>query len=264
MNRIDLKFSQLKEKNEKALIPFITAGDPDLETTVKIVLAMENSGADIIELGIPYSDPLADGVTIQASSNRALKNGVKIFKIMDTVKNIREKIQVPLVYLVYYSSIFKYGMEKFIKECSSCGIDGLIIPDLPIEERKDIITMGGKYGVYLIPLVAPTSKERIEKIVRGARGFVYCVSVNGVTGARNSINTDIKEYMKIVSSYTDIPKALGFGISSAAMAEKFKPYCEGIIVGSALIDKIAEGKDKEDMLNSVKAFIGELKNALKQ
>lgn len=263
MNRIDLKFTELKGKREKALIPFITAGDPDLDTTLEIVLAMEKAGADVIELGIPYSDPLADGVTIQASSNRALKNGVKIFKIMDIVEKIRKKTQVPLVYLVYYSSIFRYGMEKFIKECSRCGIDGLIIPDLPIEERKDIIIIGEKYGVYLIPLVAPTSKDRIEKIVRGGRGFVYCVSVNGVTGARNAINTDIKEYMKVVSSYTDVPKALGFGISSAAMVAKFKPYCEGIIIGSALIERIARGKNKEDIIDSVERFIKELKDALK-
>ncbi|MEY7998990.1 tryptophan synthase subunit alpha [Clostridium sp. Mt-5] len=263
MNRIDLKFTELKGKREKALIPFITAGDPDLDTTLEIVLAMEKAGADVIELGIPYSDPLADGVTIQASSNRALKNGVKIFKIMDIVEKIRKKTQVPLVYLVYYSSIFRYGMEKFIKECSRCGIDGLIIPDLPIEERKDIIIIGEKYGVYLIPLVAPTSKDRIEKIVRGGRGFVYCVSVNGVTGARNAINTDIKEYMKVVLSYTDVPKALGFGISSASMVAKFKPYCEGIIIGSALIERIARGKNKEDIIDSVERFIKELKDALK-
>ncbi|AZV56579.1 tryptophan synthase subunit alpha [Clostridium sp. AWRP] len=261
MNRIDLKFSKLKERGEKALIPFITSGDPDLGTTVELVIAMEEAGADIIELGIPYSDPLADGPTIQASSNRSLKGGTKIVGIMDTVKKIREKTEVPLVYLVYYNSIFKYGMEKFIRECSQCGVDGIIIPDLPIEERKDIAAIGKEYNVHLIPLVAPTSKERIKKIVKDAGGFVYCVSVNGVTGTRSSINTDIEEYMNIISTYTDVPKALGFGISSAEMAAEFKPYCEGIIVGSAVIKKIEAGKSKEDIIKNVKKFIKELKLA---
>jgi tryptophan synthase alpha chain len=261
MNRIDLKFQELKQKGEKALISFVTAGDPDLNTTLEIVLAMEEAGADIIELGIPYSDPLADGPTIQASSNRALKNGAKIVKIMETVKSIREKTQIPLVYLAYYNSIFKYGMEKFLKQCSEFGIDGIIIPDLPIEERKDIINMGEKYGVNLIPLVAPTSKERIKNIVKDAKGFVYCVSVNGVTGARNGIATNIEGYMNEISEYTNIPKALGFGISSGAMAAEFKPYCDGIIVGSAVIKKIENETDKDHIILNVKKFIEELKMA---
>ncbi|NMM63646.1 tryptophan synthase subunit alpha [Clostridium sp. P21] len=261
MNRIDFKFTKLKEKEEKALIPFITAGDPNLDTTIDIVLAMEEAGADIIELGIPYSDPLADGVTIQASSNRALKNGAKIVKIMDTVKRIREKTQIPLVYLVYYNSIFKYGMEKFIKESSDSGIDGIIIPDLPIEERKDIIGIGEKYDINIIPLVAPTSKDRIKNIVKDARGFVYCVSVNGVTGTRNDISTNVEEYMSVISEYTNLPKALGFGISSPEMAAGFKSYCEGIIVGSGIIKKIENGKSKEDIISNVRKFIRELKMA---
>lgn len=261
MNRIDLKFNELRKNGEKALIPFITAGDPNLDTTVDIVLAMEEAGADIIELGIPYSDPLADGVTIQASSNRALKNGAKIVKIMDTVKRIRKKTQVPLVYLVYYNSIFKYGMEKFMKESNESGIDGIIIPDLPIEERKDIIAIGEKYDVDIIPLVAPTSKERIKNIVKDAKGFVYCVSVNGVTGVRNDISTNVEEYMNTISEYTNLPKALGFGISSSEMAAGFKPYCEGIIVGSAVIKKIENGKNKEDIINHVRKFVEELKMA---
>lgn len=224
MNRIDKKFEVLKGEGRKALITFITAGDPDIETTYDIVLALEEAGSDIIELGIPYSDPLADGPTIQASSQRALNKGVKIPDIMKIVEKIRLKSDIPLVYLVYYNSIFKYGIQKFLKESKDVGIDGLIIPDLPIEERKDILEEADKYGIYLIPLVAPTSKERIKLITENGKGFVYCVSITGVTGAREDIETDIEEYMKTVSQYTNMPKAIGFGISTPEMAKKIKRF----------------------------------------
>jgi tryptophan synthase alpha chain len=262
MNRIDKKFEALRQKNEKAMIPFITAGDPDLDTTAELVLAMEQAGADIIELGIPYSDPMADGVVIQQSSTRALKNGAKISRIMNTVRDIRKKSQVPLVYLVYYNSVFKYGMEKFIMECGYVGVDGIIIPDLPIEERKEITDIADKYGMYLIPLVAPTSKERIKKITHSGKGFVYCVSTNGVTGVRQEIGTDIKEYMDIVSQYTDMPKALGFGISSAEMAAKYKKHCDAVIVGSAVIKKISEAGNKKEAIESAARFVSDIKRAL--
>jgi tryptophan synthase alpha chain len=263
MNRIDLKFKELKEKNEKAMIPFVTAGDPDFETTCKLVHAMEQAGADIIELGVPYSDPIADGATIQKSSARSLKNGTTIKGIMATVKNIRKNTQVPLVYLVYYNSVFKYGIEKFIAQCNEVGVDGIIIPDLPIEERKDILTITDRYEVSLIPLIAPTSKKRIEKIVKNASGFIYCVSTNGVTGTRTEINTDMKSYMDIVSKFTDIPKAIGFGISSAKMAKELKQYCDGIIIGSAIVKKVDETENKEEMLEDVRNFVKEVKKTLK-
>ena len=263
MNRIDNKFSQLKKINKKALITFITAGDPDLQTTEELVIAMENAGADIIELGIPYSDPLADGITIQASSARALKAGAKIVNIMSTVKKLRETTQIPLIYLNYYNSVFKYGLEKFMKECSESGIDGLIIPDLPVEERADIIKVCDKFGIYLIPLVAPTSKERIKPITKDGKGFVYCVSVSGVTGTRNKITTNIEEYMTEVSKYTDMPRALGFGISSAQMVHKFKPYCDAIIVGSAIIKKVEQSKTPQEAVQNVKKFTLELATACK-
>ncbi|MFT8314959.1 MAG: tryptophan synthase subunit alpha [Clostridium sp.] len=263
MNRIEAKFNELKDKNEKAMIPFVTAGDPDLETTIELVNAMEKAGADIIELGVPYSDPLADGPTIQASSQRSLKNGTTIAKIMDTVKKIRLNTEVPLVYLVYYNSVFNYGIERFIKDCSEVGIDGVIIPDLPIEERKDILALGDKYNVALIPLIAPTSKERIKNIVKNASGFIYCVSTNGVTGARNEIKTDLNEYMSTVAQYAEIPKALGFGISSAKMAKELKDYCDGIIIGSAIVKKVDESKDKEEAIKNVEKFVKEVKSVLK-
>lgn len=262
MNRIDKKFEVLKGEGRKALITFITAGDPDIETTYDIVLAIEEVGADIIELGIPYSDPLADGPTIQASSQRALNKGVKIPDIMRIVEKIRFKSDIPLVYLVYYNSIFKYGIQKFLKESKDVGIDGLIIPDLPLEERKDILEEADKYGVYLIPLVAPTSKERIKLITENGKGFVYCVSITGVTGAREDIETDIEEYMKTVSQYTNMPKAIGFGISTPEMAKKLKDFSDGIIVGSALVERIAKGYNKSEMLQEVKSFVSILKEVL--
>ncbi|ABY94550.1 tryptophan synthase subunit alpha [Thermoanaerobacter brockii subsp. lactiethylicus] len=262
MNRIDKKFEVLKGEGRKALITFITAGDPDIETTYDIVLAIEEVGADIIELGIPYSDPLADGPTIQASSQRALNKGVKIPDIMRIVEKIRFKSDIPLVYLVYYNSIFKYGIQKFLKESKDVGIDGLIIPDLPLEERKDILEEADKYGIYLIPLVAPTSKERIKLITENGKGFVYCVSITGVTGAREDIETDIEEYMKTVSQYTNMPKAIGFGISTPEMAKKLKDFSDGIIVGSALVERIAKGYNKSEMLQEVKSFVSILKEVL--
>ena len=262
MNRIDKKFEVLKGEGRKALITFITAGDPDIETTYDIVLAIEEVGADIIELGIPYSDPLADGPTIQASSQRALNKGVKIPDIMKIVEKIRLKSDIPLVYLVYYNSIFKYGIQKFLKESKDVGIDGLIIPDLPIEERKDILEEADKYDIYLIPLVAPTSKERIKLITENGKGFVYCVSITGVTGAREDIETDIEEYMKTVSQYTNMPKAIGFGISTPEMAKKLKDFSDGIIVGSALVERIAKGYNKSEMLQEVKSFVSILKEVL--
>ncbi|QSZ28220.1 tryptophan synthase subunit alpha [Aceticella autotrophica] len=262
MNRIDLRFKILREEGRKAMIPFIVAGDPEIETTIELVEAMDEAGADIIELGIPYSDPLADGPIIQASSTKALLNGVKIPDIMEAVHKIREKSDVPLIYLVYYNSVFRYGIERFMQEAKKAGIDGLIIPDLPLEEREELMKIAGNYEVYLIPLVAPTSQERIKKICENGKGFVYCVSTTGVTGVRQDIETNIKDYMDIISKYTDMPKALGFGISDSEMAKKFKPYCDGIIVGSAIVKKIDEGKNKTEIIDNVKKFVKEIKDVL--
>lgn len=262
MNRIDFKFKELKEQGKKALIPFITAGDPGLDTTVNIVLEMDKRGADIVEIGIPYSDPVADGPIIQASSQRAIEGGAKIQNIMETVRKIRAKSEIPLVYLVYYSSIFKYGVERFIDEASAAGINGIIIPDLPIEERGDIMDVAVKYEVHLIPLVAPTSRRRIQEIAAGGSGFVYCVSKNGVTGVGEKIKTDIKEYMELVGSYTKLPKALGFGISGPSMAREFKSYCDGIIIGSAIIDIIDKCRGEKEILDKVGNFVSEVKKSI--
>jgi tryptophan synthase alpha chain len=262
MNRLVEKLNCLQGKNIKTFIPFITAGDPDLDTTLELVLTLEKAGGDIIEIGIPYSDPMADGPVIQASSTRALANGTKINSIMGKVKEIREKTQIPLVYLLYYNSIFKYGPEKFLKQCKEVGVDGLIIPDLPLEERAEVIEIADKYEICLIPMVAPTSRDRIKAITNLGKGFVYCVSVNGVTGTRQTLNTDIKEYMDLISSYTNMPKALGFGILNAEMAKLYAPYCQAIIVGSAIIKLVSEGGTQKELLKRVFEFALEIKNAI--
>ena len=262
MNRIVEKFNYLQGKNEKAFIPFVTAGDPDLDTTLELVLTLEKAGGDIIEIGIPYSDPMADGPVIQASSTRALASGTKINSIMNKVKEIRQKTQIPLIFLLYYNSIFKYGIEKFLERCKEVGVDGLIIPDLPLEERAEVIEVADKYDIFIIPMVAPTSHGRIKAITNLGKGFVYCVSVNGVTGTRQNLNTDIKEYMNLISSYTNMPKALGFGISNAEMAKEYATFCEAIIVGSAIIKLVAEGGSQKEIVKRVYDFAVEIKNAI--
>jgi len=262
VNGIDERFCRLKNAGQKGLITFITAGDPDPETTCELVCGMERAGADIVELGIPYSDPLADGPVIQRASARALKSGIKITHIMDMAKSVRKASDIPLVYLVYYNSVFGYGPERFIGEARDAGVDGLIIPDLPVEERREMSDIVSSHGMHLIPLVAPTSHERIKKITEGAGGFVYCISTKGVTGVRDEIETDIKTYMQEVSGYTTLPRALGFGISGPEMAKRFKDYCEGVIVGSAIVRLIEQSKDKRRMLDNVCEFVSRIKEVL--
>lgn len=263
MNRIDKKFQELKEKNEKALITFISSGVPELETTEKLVLGMEKAGVDIVELGIPYSRPIADGKVIAEASKRALESGIKVSMVMDMVKSLREKTEIPLVYLVYFNTVFAYGVERFLSKCNEIGIDGIIIPDLPTEEKGEVLEACEENGVSLIPLVAPTSKERIADITENGKGFIYCVAVNGVTGTRDSINENIKEYMDLVSSYTDIPRAIGFGVSSPEMVKEYKDYADGVIVGSAIVKKILEDKSSDEIVEDVSQFVSELKQATK-
>lgn len=261
-NRIDAKFEELKKLNKKAMISFVTSGYPDIETTEDIVLKIAASGGDIIELGIPYSDPIADGAVIQAASSKALENGVKIEDIMNMVSNVRKKTDIPLVYMTYFGNVYKYGTQKFIKKCKEVGIDGIIIPDLPLEERSEIVEVAAESGVYIIPLVAPTSENRIKGIVKGAGGFIYCVSSNGVTGVRSKLSSNLEGYISLVSKYTEVPKCIGFGISNAEMAKEIKDYCDGVIIGSAIM-KIIEGeKNKEKMLDKVGEFVSSVKKAL--
>lgn len=238
MNRIDKTFNELKEKNEKALITFLTAGDPSIEKTKKAIFSKIKSGVDIIEIGIPYSDPLADGPTIQAASQRALDNGVTLEKIFDMVKEVREESQIPLVFLVYYNTLLGFGVETFISSCKEIGIDGLIIPDLPLEERDELLPYLKDSEIYLIPLVAPTSKERISSIIKGMGGFVYCVSTLGVTGNKGGFYRDVDNFLTSVKEISHLPIAVGFGVSSSEDFKRFSPFVDGVIVGSAVVSTL--------------------------
>jgi tryptophan synthase alpha chain len=262
VTRIEKKFRYLRENNQKALITYITAGDPDLGVTKQLVLEMEKQGADIVEIGIPYSDPVADGPVIQRAAQRALSKKMKIKDIMNVVRELREQTQVPLLYLVYFNCIFQYGVEKFISDCAKVGIDGLIIPDLPYEESMDVREIGMQYDVNIIPLIAPTSSGRIKKIVQNAKGFIYCISSTGVTGVRNNFRTDLLAFMNEIDKYTDIPKAIGFGISSPEHIRELKHFCDGLIVGSAIVKIVEKYKDSDELTDRIGNFVKELKKAL--
>jgi tryptophan synthase alpha chain len=263
MNRIDMKFEELKNNNRKALITFITAGDPDLETTARLVEEMETCGADIIELGIPYSDPVAEGPVIQDANKRAMENGIRISDVMNSVMEIRKKVNVPLLYLLYYNCILQYGLERFFKDCAAVGIDGVIVPDLPYEESGEISDVCSKYDVYSIRLVTPTSRERIEKIASDAKGFLYCVSSMGVTGIRKDFSTNFEEFFSYVNKASSVPKAIGFGISTPEHIKNLKKYADGLIVGSAIVKQVGLAKDKNDAVIKVGKLVKELKAALR-
>ena len=227
----------------KAFIPFITCGDPDIGTTKKCVLEMIKSGADLIELGIPFSDPTAEGPVIQDANVRALSGGITTDKIFDLVRDLRKETEVPFVFMTYANVVFSYGAEKFISICGEIGIDGLIIADLPFEEKEEFLPICHKYGVDLISMVAPTSENRIAAIAREAEGFLYIVSSLGVTGVRSEITTDLGSIVETVRSNTDIPCAIGFGISTPEQAGKMAAISDGAIVGSAIIKLLAEYRE---------------------
>lgn len=255
MSRISDAFSK-----GKAFIPFITAGDPDLSITEKLVPAMAEAGADLIELGIPFSDPVAEGIVIQEADQRALLSGTTADKIFDSVRRIRTKTDVPLAFMTYINPIFVYGSERFIKNASECGIDALIVPDLPFEEKNELSPICQKYGMDLISLIAPTSKERIETIASQAEGFVYCISSMGVTGVRKEISADIGEMVSLVRKASKIPCAIGFGISTPEQAMELSKSADGIIVGSAIVKLAA--KYGTDCVKPVCDYIREMKAAI--
>ena len=237
MSRIGKKFEKLGGKI--AFIGYITAGDPSIEITKDLVLAMEKGGCDIVELGVPYSDPVADGPVIQAAAQRALDNGVTVEKIFEVVEDIRKESQIPLVFLVYYNTIYANGLEKFVNKCAETGVDGLIIPDLPLEEREEILPFMKVKEIDLIPLVAPNSGNRVEKIIENGGGFVYCISSFGVTGTREEFDSSIGNYLEKVRKNSHLPLAVGFGISTREDVETFEKLADGVIVGSALV-KVVE------------------------
>lgn len=255
MNNIQNAFS-----HGKAFIPFITSGDPSLEITERLVLKMAEAGADLIELGIPFSDPVAEGEVIQAANMRALSGGTDVDKIFETVRRIRSRSSVPLVFMTYINPVFAYGAEKFLKCCHDAGIDGIIVPDLPFEEKGELLPYCSKYGISLISMIAPTSRNRIRMIAKEAEGFIYCVSSMGVTGVRKYIGEDARKMVETVRSVNNIPCAVGFGISTPEQAAAIAGFADGVIVGSAIV-KIIE-KYGTDCVPYVTEYVRTMKNAL--
>lgn len=248
-------------RNGKAFIPFITCGDPDLETTAAAVREAVKNGADLIELGIPFSDPTAEGPVIQGANLRALKGGVTTDKVFELVKELRLDVKIPMVFMTYANVVFSYGAERFISLCSETDIDGIILPDLPFEEKEEFLPLCHKYGVDLISLIAPTSENRIAMIAKEAEGFLYIVSSLGVTGTRNEIKTDLKSIIDVVRQNTDIPCAIGFGISTPEQAKKMADISDGAIVGSAIIKLLEKhGKTAPEHIGK---YVKSIKDALK-
>lgn len=247
--------------NGKAFIPFITCGDPDLETTAKVVRAAVENGADLIELGIPFSDPTAEGPVIQSANLRALRGGITTDKVFDLVKELRRDVTVPMVFMTYANVVFSYGAERFMKNCQAVGIDGIILPDLPFEEKEEFQPVCDMYGVDLISLIAPTSENRIAMIAKEAQGFLYLVSSLGVTGTRSEIKTDLAAIVEVVRQNTTVPCAIGFGISRPDQAQKMAAISDGAIVGSAII-KILEQHGR-DAVPYVGAYVKSMKDAIR-
>lgn len=248
-------------ENGKAFIPFITCGDPDLETTARVVREAGKNGADLIELGIPFSDPTAEGPVIQGANIRALAGGVTTDKVFELVRDLRTDVTIPMVFMTYANVVFSYGAEKFISTCKEIGIDGLILPDLPFEEKEEFQPVCDKYGVDLISLIAPTSEQRIGMIAKEAQGFIYLVSSLGVTGTRSEIKTDLTSIVEVVRANTKVPCAIGFGISNPEQAAKMASISDGAIVGSAII-KILEKYGKESP-KYVGEFVKSMKDAIR-
>lgn len=265
MNLLEKKFKELKKNKKKAFIVYITAGDPDLNTTSRLILELEKSGVDIVELGIPFSDPLADGPTIQAASQRALSKGVNIRSILNLVKSLRGRVGIPLVFMTYYNPIYKYGIENFIADSKKSGIDGVIIPDLPEEESEDLIKQSRKRDFSVIFLAAPTStKERLKKIAQKSKGFIYYVSLTGVTGARRGLSKDIFANVKKIKQFTDKPVCVGFGVSSPSQARRISSIADGVIVGSAIIKIIEKNIGKSSLVRDVSRFADSIGRAIKR
>ncbi len=259
-----ISMSKIKSafENKKAFIPFITCGDPSLDMTKKLVKAMAENGADLIELGIPFSDPTAEGPVIQAASLRALTAGTTTDKIFDMVREIRKEVSVPMVFMTYANVVYSYGIEKFVKTAAAIGMDGLILPDVPFEEKEEFAPTCRQYGLDFISLIAPTSNDRIAMIAKKAEGFVYCVSSLGVTGVRTNITTDVGAMVEQVKKVNPtIPCAIGFGISTPEQAGNMAKYADGVIVGSAIVRRIGEFGDKAEI--PVAQYVSEMKNALK-
>lgn len=247
-------------KNKKAFISFLTAGDPTAEKTAEYILALEEAGADLVEIGIPFSDPTAEGPVIQEANIRALEGGMTTDKVFEIVETVRVKSQIPLAFMTYLNPVFHYGYEAFFTKCESLGVDGIIIPDLPYEEREEVTAIAEIHGVDVISMIAPTSKERIQKIAKDASGFIYVVSSMGVTGVRSSIETDITSIIASIREVTDVPAAVGFGISTPQQAKEMAEVSDGAIVGSAIVKLIEAHKTMA--AKPLKEYVKRMKEAV--
>ena len=255
MNRIVKTFDRLRKRNEKAFIPFITLGYPDVKYTESLVLEMEARGADIVELGIPFSDPLADGPVIQAASYEALKNGINLTKAIKFVERLRHKTQIPLIFMGYYNSIFRFGEKEFVSQASEAGVDGVIVVDLPPEEAISLEGYAKKKNLATIFLLTPVSSdERIKLVSHSSQGFIYCVSYTGVTGEGKGKEELLRHLLAKVRSFSSTPVAVGFGISSPRQAKRLCQFSDALVVGSAIIRVIAENIDKKNMVEKVGEF----------
>lgn len=249
-------------ENGTAFIGFLTAGDPTIDKTVEYILAMEEAGCDLIEIGIPFSDPMAEGVVIQDANVRALKHDTTTYDVFDIVRRVRQKSDVPLVFLTYINPVFFYGYEKFFKRCAELGVDGIISPDLPYEEKGEIVDIAKDNGVDVISLIAPTSSERIKMIATDATGFIYVVSSLGVTGMRSEIKTDLDAILSDIREVTDLPLAVGFGINTPEQASEIGNIADGVIVGSAIVKLIEQYG--ENATGALKEYVKSMKEASNQ
>jgi tryptophan synthase alpha chain len=259
MNRISQTFQQLRSQNKKAIVPYITPEFPVKGTTVPLILALESAGAPLIEIGIPFSDPLADGPTIQHSSDVAINNGVTVSKVFELVKDARQRTEIPLLLMGYVNSLLHYGMEKFLDDARAAGVDGLIIPDLPPEESEEFRMLSKKYGISNVFLIAPTSPdERMRFIDDVSTDFTYCVSVTGVTGARNSFGGEINQFLQRVKNNTKKPFVVGFGIKSKEQVAEISRHADGVVIGSALLQSMEGKKSVEEAVSTAKQFFSSL------
>lgn len=264
MTKVSDCFKSLRENSQCALIPFITAGDPDLKTTAEALQILDKSGADLIELGVPYSDPLADGPTIQAAATRALAKGVRLDDVLEMVRDISPTLKAPLILFAYYNPILNRGIEVFLKQIADAGVQGLVVPDLPLEEAESLLKPASEIGIEVILLVAPTSpKERIEAIAQQSQGFIYLVSVTGVTGMRTQVESRVEEILQQMRTVTDKPIGVGFGISKPEQAKQVKNWgADAVIVGSAFVKLLSDGSPREG-LSAIGEFCHSLKTAIR-
>lgn len=262
-NRIDQKFKDLKKKRKKAFIAFITAGDPGLRTTEQLVLAFEGAGVDIVELGVPFSDPLADGPTIQAASQRALRKHVNLENILATVKRVRRRSQIPIALMTYYNPVFHYGEKRFMRTAKACGVDGIIVPDLPPEEGRGLIRAARENGLVTVFFLAPTTTpKRMKHIINVSTGFIYYVSLTGVTGARQKLPDSLTQQIRRAKRLTRKSVCVGFGVSTPAQVRLVAKAADGVIVGSAIVQQIAKNKGKKQLVSNVARFVRKLSQNL--